>query len=132
MAYELYDGALPFIAASAINAQGVVGLVDGDVERRVVPLATVNVEPIGPAIATAANPDDAVSVVPIGRVVRAWAAASIGHGADVGVVGATTSLGPVAGASGSVVYAVGKALSAADAGEAFSYYINPRQLSGMP
>jgi hypothetical protein len=136
MAFELHRQPLfPAVAASALSAGAAVGLVNGgDVQRQVIPLATCNIEPIGVARASAVNPGDAVSVYDHSNIVRAVAAASLGHGQLVGVASTNGGLGIVAGGSGSVgpvVWAVGRSLSAAAAGETFSLFINPRQISGV-
>lgn len=130
-AFELHRSGFPALAASALSAGQLVSHDTGDTQRQVVPIATVNVEPLGVALASAANPGDAVTVMDRGSVVKVLAAASLGAGADVGNVGATTSLGLVAGASGVVKWAAGKSMTAAAAGEVFSFYVNPRQLGGL-
>jgi hypothetical protein len=63
--------------------------------------------------------------------VRVPAGGSLGHGADVGVASTNGALGPVSAASGVARYRVGQALTAAAAGETFSLYVNPKQLSGL-
>lgn len=140
MAFELYRWTFPAIAASAIGAGDPVRLSPSAAERQVVPLATWNLEPFGIALATAnyaaATPpfSAAVGVVDIGNTIKVTAGASLGVGADIGV--ATTAgapwAGPVAGAAGTVVWRVGKSVSAAAAGEVFGLYVSPRQLSGLP
>lgn len=130
-AFELHRSGFPALAASAINLGAVVSQDVGDTQRQVLPVSTVNVEPLGVALATAVNPGDALTVLDRGSVVKVTAAASLGAGAYVGVVGATLSLGLVAGASGVVKWAVGKSMTAAAAGEVFSFYINPIQLGGL-
>jgi hypothetical protein len=131
-AFELHrQGAIPCKAASPIAAGVAVQIDVADTQRQVLPIASANIEPFGITVATALT-GQGVSVWDRGNVVKALAAASLGAGANVGVVGATNSLGLIAaGASGSVVWAVGKSMTAAAAGEVFSFYINPRQLSGF-
>jgi hypothetical protein len=130
-AFELHRQALPCKAASAMAANIAVQLDVADTQRQVLPIASSNIEPLGITVATAAAAGQAVAVWDRANVVKVLAAASIGAGANVGVVGATTSLGLIAaGASGAVVWAIGKSMTAAAAGEVFSFYINPRQLSG--
>ena len=132
MAFELHrDPGLPGIAASAMAANTVVTEDVGDVQRQFLAVATVNVEPIGVTRSVASFAGDAVTVYDQPHIVRAVAAASLGHGADVGVVGATTSLGLVAAASGVVKWRVGRSLTAAAAGETFSLSIRPRQVGGL-
>lgn len=132
MAFELHRvPGLPGIAASAINSGQAVTPDVGDVQRQFLPIATVNIEPFGVARATAVTAGDAVTVYDTGHVVRAVAAASLGHGADVGVATTNGALGPVVAASGVVKWFVGKSLSAAAAGETFSLSIRPRQSGGL-
>src|SRR5690242_19645288 len=103
MAFELHRSApLPGIAASAINVDSAVSLDAGDVQRQFLPVATVNVEPVGIARATAVNPGDGITVYDRDHVVRVPAGASLGHGADIGVASTNGALGPVTGASGVV------------------------------
>lgn len=129
--FELHRNGFPGKAASAMAALQVVSQDTGDTQRSVLAVATFNVEPLGITLATAANAGDAVTVFDRGNVVKTLAAASLGAGADVGVVGATTSLGLcAAGASGVLKWSVGKSMTAAAAGEVFSFYVNPRQVSG--
>lgn len=130
-AFELHRGGFPGKAASAISAGAVVGLDAGDVQRQVVPLATLNAEPFGVALASAVNPGDAVTVLEPFDVVKVTAAASLGHGADIGIASTNGAVGPIAAASGVVKWRIGRSLSAAAAGEVFSLYINPRQLGGL-
>jgi hypothetical protein len=138
MAFELYRWTFPGIAASAIGAGQAVQLSASAVERQFIPLATQGIEPFGIALATAAQAgatppfSAAVPVVDLGNTIKVTAAASLGCGADVGVVNASTSLGPVAGVAGSVIWRVGKAVQPAAAGEVFGLYVSPRQLSGTP
>lgn len=143
-AFELYRWTFPGIAASPISAGNALNLISatalaGPVERQFVPISTTNVEPFGVALATAANAgatppfSAAVPVVDQGNTIKVIAAASIAAGADAGIAsGGTTGFGPVVGVAGSVVWRVGKAVSPAAAGEVFSLYVSPRQLSGTP
>lgn len=131
-AFELRRTHFPAIAASVV-AQGVAVTRDvGDVQRQVVPAATCNVEPFGITLATAANAGDAVSVADAGNVIKVVAMASLGAGQDIGVGSSNGALTlKSAGASGAVVWAIGKSQSGALAGETFSLEIRPRQLSGL-
>jgi hypothetical protein len=129
-AFELHRSGFPAKAASALSVNQVVSVDVGDTQRQVLPVSTANVEPLGVALASAALPGQNVTVLDRGNVVKVLAAASLGAGADVGVVGATTSLGRPASASGAVVWVVGKSMTAAAAGEVFSFYVHPRQISG--
>jgi hypothetical protein len=130
-AFEQHRTAISALAASAMSVGQLVTYDVGDTQRQVVPVSTVNVEPLGIALASAVNPGDGVTVLDRGNIVKVLAAASLGAGADVGVVGATTSLGLVAAASGVVKWAAGKSETAAAAGEVFSFLINPRQVGGL-
>jgi hypothetical protein len=145
MAFELYRWTFPAIAASAVNAGQPVQLTVATAgtlpaDRQVVPVASLNLEPFGVALATAAPasatpPFSAgVGVVDRGNTIKVTAGASIGVGGDAGV--ATTGVagnvfGPVAAASGAEVWRVGKAVSPAAAGEVFGLYVDPRRLSGV-
>jgi hypothetical protein len=139
-AFELYRWTFPAIAASAINAGAVVGWTASAIERQVIPLGSTNVEPIGIALATAnylaATPPftAAVPLVDRGNTTKVVAAGSLGVGADIGIasgVSGTYNLQPVSAASGIAVWRVGKSVSPAAAGETFSLYVDPRQLSGL-
>src|SRR5438552_18375447 len=133
MAFELHrDPGLPGIAASAMAVNTVVSWDVADVQRQVLAVATGNVEPIGVTRNVASAAGAAVTVYDENHIVRAVAGASLGAGANVGVLGATTSLGIVAaGASGVIAWRLGRSLTAAAAGETFSLSIKPRQLSGL-
>lgn len=131
MSFELHRDGFSAGAASAILPGQVVAIASG-ADRQVVPVGTCNIEPFGVTPFASAAIGEEVAVLESRNVVAAIAAASIGRGGDIGVVAvATTSLGPVAAAAGSVIWRVGKSLSAAAAGEEFSLYVNPRQLSGL-
>jgi hypothetical protein len=130
MAFKLHRTSFPGIAASAIAAGQPVTLASGG-DRHVAPIATANVQPLGVALASAVNPGEGVAVLDRGNTEIVIAAASLGRGAEIGVLAGTTSFGPVSAASGSAVFSVGQSVSAAAAGEEFSLYINPRQLSGL-
>jgi hypothetical protein len=128
---ELHRNGFPGKAASAILPGQAVSLNTGDTEREVLPVATSNVEAFGIALASA-GPQDAVTIFEEHSVVKVTALASLGAGANIGVASANGALGIVSAASGSVVHAIGKSVSAAAAGESFGLYIRPRQLSGTP
>lgn len=129
MSFDLHRDAAPFTAASNIQNLQAVTIASGG-NRQVAPVASCNVEPFGLSIASAVQ-GLAVSVHEVQNYVAVTAAASVGRGGNVGVVGATNSLGPVAAASGSVVYRVGVSVTSAAAGEEFTVFVNPRQLSGL-
>lgn len=130
-ARELHRSGFPAKAASAINAGVPVRLNTGDVDREVLPCASANVEPFGIALATA-GAAEALTVMDQGNLVKVTAIASLGAGQDIGVASSNGALGVVSGASGSVVWSIGKSHSAAAAGEVFSLYIRPRQLVTQP
>lgn len=130
MAFKLHRSGFPGIAASAINVEAAVGIASG-VDRSFSPIATANVRPFGIALATAVNAGDGLTILDEGNVAIVTAAASLGRGAEIGVASTNGALGPVAAASGLAVYSAGQSLSAAAAGEEFSLYVNPRQLSGL-
>jgi len=131
MAFELHhDNAFPGLAASAIQDRQVVYLIPGSSERAVAPCTVASARPHGVALASAIV-GQAVTVHDRGNYVKCVAAASLGNGGEVGVVGATKSLGPLTAASGSVSCSAGQAVTAAAAGEVFTLYVNPRQLGGL-
>lgn len=131
MPREIHRSGYPLVAASAgINAGAVVGIASGG-DYQAVALATANIRPLGIALATAASLGNALTVLDEGNTVVVTAAASVGRNAEVGVASTNGAIGPVAGASGSVVHSVGQTVSAGAAGEDISVYVNPRQLSGL-
>lgn len=135
MPAELHRSGFPGIAASAI-AMGQAVTESGasqaqPADRRFIPLATSNVRPAGVALASAPNPLDAFPVMDEGNLINITAGASLAAGAEIGVASTNGALGPVAAASGAVVYSIGQARSNAAAAEDFSLYVNPRQLSGL-
>ncbi|HEU4656315.1 MAG TPA: hypothetical protein VFR97_02265 [Capillimicrobium sp.] len=115
-------------AATAIAARTVVALTT--TQDQVAPVATRNVEPLG--ITGDADVEAGRRVVTYGddNIVKAVAGASFGFGANIGVASTNGALGPVAGASGSVVWRVGTSREPAAPGEVFSLYVSKRQLSG--
>lgn len=101
-------------------------------------------EPFGIARASAAGVSDAVDIRDTADVIRGIAAATINIGEFVVVAsGAATAgasgsvevsqLAPPAtlGASGTVVWAVGKAVEHANPGGEFAYYLKIQQVSGL-
>jgi hypothetical protein len=137
-AMELFRWTFPAIAASAIGAGAAVRWTASALERQVIPIASANLEPAGIALATCsfagATPPftAACPLVDAGNTIKVTAIGSVGVGGDVGVASTNGGLAPVSGASGAVVWRVGKAVSPADVGEVFSLYVSPRQLSGTP
>lgn len=132
MAHERHKRAFPGINISAATIPGrtVVRLsATGTTERAVEAAGSTNVLPLGVALFDA-GPGKAVTVHDENNTVKVKAAASLGVGAEIGVVSGTTSVGPLVGASGVVRHSVGQSETPAAAGEVFSLYINPRQLSG--
>lgn len=130
MPRELHRSGYPLVAASAVNAGAALTIASG-ADERCVPVASLNIRPLGIALATGATVGHAVTVLDEGNTVVVTAAASVGRGAEIGVASTNGALGPVAGASGSVAFSVGQSLSAGAAGEDISIYVNPRQLSGL-
>lgn len=130
MPREIHRSGYPAVAASAVNAGAAVTVASGS-DSRVAPVATANVRPLGIALATGATVGLAVTVLDEGNTAVVTVGASVGRGAEIGVASTNGALGPVAGASGSVVYSVGQSVSAGDADQDISLYVNPRQLSGL-
>lgn len=131
MAFELHrDPGLPCLAASAMAVNTVVNWNTGDVQRSVVAVATVNIEPVGITRNVASSAGDPVTVYDDNNVVRAVAIASLGAGADIGVASTNGGLAAISAASGTLKYRVGRSLTAAAAGETFSLSIKPRAISG--
>lgn len=133
MAFELYRFTFPGIAASAINSGAALALAASAVERQFVPIATSNVEPFGVALASAGGTSltQALPVVDALNTIKVTAIASLGAGADIGVASTNGGLAPVAAASGVLVWAVGKAMGPAVAGEIFGLYVKPVRLSAV-
>lgn len=133
MAFErfLQDGGFPGIAASGINSGAALQLSASAVERQFLPIACSNIEPFGVALASAGGTSltQAIAVIDQGNTVKVTAIASLGCGADIGVASTNGGLGPVEAASGILVWAVGKAMQSAGAGELFGLYVKPKQLS---
>jgi hypothetical protein len=129
-AFELHRDGYPAKAASAINANQVVTSDVGDTQRQVLPVSSHNLEPLGIALASAPNPGDAVTVMERRNVVKVTAGASLGAGTDIGVGSTNGTLAPIVGTQGLTRWRVGKSQTAAAAGEVFSLYVDPRQLSG--
>ena len=130
MAFEIIDtNEFPGIAASNCGDKMVVTLTTGG-ERAVCPVIAATTEPHGITIATALR-TEGVTVIGQGNYAKAIAAASLGVGANVGILGATRSLGLVSTASGTANWRVGKSVTAAAAGEVFTLYVNPSQLGGL-
>ena len=127
---EHRKNALPFSTPSnALQPNKPVQL--STVKRSVNPVATNNVEIQGFTGEASVAAGGHLTVYGEDSVVEAVAAASLGAGADIAVASTNGNLGPAAaGASGVTVYRVGKSLEAAAAGEKFSLYVKPKQLSG--
>lgn len=117
--------------------------LDTAAEDQIVAAATNTDRPFGISDASVAQ-GQRVTVYEDGNIVKAVAAASLGHGGEVGVatfgvasaaqgnaLATITQLGPVTGASGVSKWAVGVAMENAAAGEVFSVYVSPRQLSNL-
>jgi hypothetical protein len=127
---EHLNNPLPFTNASAISGPIPVRL-NPSANRSVVAAATNNVEIQGFVSDASYAAGEAVTVYGDGDVVEAIAGASLGAGADIGIASTNGALGPVAGASGTARYRVGRSLESAAAGERFSVLVKPGQLSGL-
>lgn len=114
--------------ASNVTAKQVVRIVGTSVPL-VVPVGTVNVEPDGLVDANASVGDQVV-IYKDTNVVKGIAAASVGVGVPVGVASANGALGPIAAASGVLIWQTGESKTPAAAGETFSVEVKIRQLSG--
>lgn len=125
------DRALPFVAASHILPYQPVGLDTGAAKRQVVPLAANTGEPQGLNGPATALQGESVTIYELGAVVEAIANASVGAGADVGVASSNGGHALVSGASGVTRYRTGKTLEPAAAGERFSLYVSPKQVSNL-
>lgn len=132
----------PAKAASNIGARKPVGISPGasisnpttnpfPVGVNVFPIATTTVRPQGLSGPEVASQGQQVTVYEDLGTAKAVAAASVGAGAEVAVASTNGDLGPAAGASAVAVWAVGIALDNAAAGEIFSVYVRPRQISGL-
>ncbi len=133
MAFEILVAPFPGIAASHVQDRQVVVLTTGATERGVMPCSgATNQLPHGiECRGASALQGEGVTIAAAGEYAKAIAAASLGAGAEIAVVGATRSLGLGAGASGGARYSVGQSVTPAAAGEVFTLYVNPRQLSGL-
>lgn len=123
--------ALPFTAASDIVPYSPVILDTGAAKRQVVPVATNGIEPVGITGPATALQGEAVTVYGEGAVVEAISVASIGAGQNVAIASTNGAVGLVAGASGINRYRVGRTHEPAGAGERFSLYVSPKQLSNL-
>lgn len=122
MAREQLRHADSYIAASAMSPMTVVALNPG-LANGVVAASAAAHEPFGVTVASAGR-GEAVTIYDRGNIVKVKAGASLGHGGNVGLAAATTSLAPVASGQ----WRVGKAIESAAAGEIFSLYVDPLQL----
>lgn len=127
----------PIVAASAIAPNSVVRLA-GTSKLFALPVASCNIEPyavheaFGATVgASGLNAREMLPAKLPGNFIKMQAGASMGAGADVGVASTNGALGPVAAASGAVVWRAGKSMQAVAAGEYFTLHVNPRQLSGL-
>jgi hypothetical protein len=134
---------LPLIAAGTdIPGGAPVQIVSSGGAFGVRPVATNAEGPIiGVARASAIN-GDGVDIIDTKDIRTAVAAASIAQGAFIGVASASAVTGAsgsiqqpqiaeVARASASNRYTLGIALEGAAKGSSFSYYFDPKQLSGL-
>lgn len=139
MAHYDHGLVLPFVAGSAVG-QGVAVKMPIASSRNevVIPAAAVTDDLVGLTIATQATYGYEVAVL-VSGVGKARAAASVGAGAKVGVASTNGALGPVL-ASGTLAsfgasaglqparYVVGRALTAAAAGEYFAVLLDPAEI----
>ena len=137
-----YSGEQITISAKLASAVGaylpVFAPVGSSRDEVVVPAGSVNHEVIGLTRATVGTYNEAAPIVVFG-IAKAYAAASIGAGALVGVgstngrlipvipAGLSTALGSALGAAG-LKFAVGRSLHAVAADGAFSVLVDPRQI----
>jgi len=143
MSSRFVQHSLPFNAASDIAGYAPVkffGASNG--VRAVVGIATTNEEPVGITGERGASGGAPVTIYGPGNVMQGVAGATVTDAGDVGIVGATTVagpsgnfsqplLGPVSGASGGRVFRLGVSNQPAVPGQVFSFYVSPRQLSGL-
>lgn len=130
MAFEILRNAIAFTAASNVVPQSPVK-IDTAANRQVVLAASVNDSLQGFVGGATAKTGEAVTVYGENAVVSAVAAASLGAGAVVGVASTNGAIGPVSGASGVTKFQAGISLESAAAGEQFSLYVKPRQISNL-
>lgn len=121
MARELHRFTESFTAAATVVEGQVVALAA--TPGYVTVPATSGVEPHGVTI-TPAGANRAVAVAEMGSVVKVTAAATVTYGSDVGVVGATSSVGPVASGQ----FRAGRALETAVPGQVFALFVHPERI----
>lgn len=126
---DRYKG-FPGVAASVIRPRTAVAFASG-LDWGVRPVGTYQDAPFGVTGDATAALGAGINVYDRGAVVKVTAAASIGRGAQVVYEAASVAFGPGAGAGASVINSVGQSLTPAAAGETFSLYVNPTQLSGV-
>jgi hypothetical protein len=128
MAFVQHRQTDTYVAASTV-AEHVAVTLD-TTAGQVVLAASCNLKPQG-VTDTAASQGLSVTVIEETSIAKVICAASVGAGAVVGVASTNGAIGPIAGASGSTKWSLGESRTAAGAGETFSVYINPRQLSNL-
>lgn len=139
MAWErIIPGLQEPVAAGSAIAPGKVVRAAGTTLFHVLEVATCNQEPFGvhrsfgaTVGASGLNAREQCPVQLEGNFIKMIAGASMGANADVGVASTSGQLGPIVGASGAVVWRAGKSMTPAAAGEFFTLYVKPRQLSGL-
>lgn len=129
MGHVLTRGGFPAIAGATVLPRTLVKL-DTTGQRQVVPCTSNSDRPFGITGDTGANPGKPVTVYEAQNIAKAIAGASIGHGAPLAFGSTNGALAVAAVASGSVRHAAADAMEAAQPGEVFSVYVNPRQISG--
>ena len=127
MAYYDHGKTLSLKAGSAMGQGVVVHMpLASPINETVIPAASVNHQALGLTIATVGSYGHEVAVL-ISGIGKARAAASLGAGAPVGAASTNGALGPVVAASAGI-WAAGRALTSAAAGEYFACLVGPRQI----
>ena len=137
MAFEQTQEGVTFpgVAATGIKLWDAVTLASSATQdRAIAPVASVNQWPIGIAQASAgtgATLPQSVTVQGFGSMLKVTAGATVAVGQDVHQTIGSSAYAPIAAASGSTKFAIGQAVTPANAGELFTVYINPRIISGI-
>lgn len=127
---EIRQNSLPFTVASDIVPLRPVK-IDTAADRQIVLAASVNDSIQGFTGEATGLQGESITVHGETAITKAVAAASLGAGAVVGVASTNGALGPVTGASGVTKHQAGVSVESAAAGEQFSLYVKPRQISNL-
>lgn len=140
---EIFRQTVPGFAASDIVAKTLVQVASAS-DFLFVPVATTNQEPLGFSADDYQQGNAAVVHDGYGAIIQVLAGATTLQRQDVGINGTATEIhpisgnvvtypevGPVSGASGSVVFRVGVAVTSGIPGEQILVRIAPKQLSGL-